>query len=75
MTTINYPPLPEAHFRVLSLTSINGEPHRILQIFPISEPLEYDALSYCWGQEDTIEMFLCGDEQTIPVSPHLFTAL
>ncbi len=67
--------LEEGEFRLLTILNVvDGLPECTLEKVPLANTLEYNAISYTWGNEKPTASIVCNGER-LAVTPHVLGAL
>ena len=69
-----YEYLPAESIRLLSVKEVDGRNVHSLETFKKDEAPDYDALSYCWGEDVRSSAIICNGH-TLEITPSLFGAL
>lgn len=69
-----YEPLSSGQIRLLHLHPGIGDIHFTLEAVNLEDTLNYEAISYCWGNPDDTQTVYC-DGHPLQVTISLFTAL
>ena len=69
-----YEYLPAESIRLLSVKEVDGRRVHSLETFRKDETPEYEALSYCWGQDVRSSAIICNGN-TLEITPYLSRAL